>query len=208
MLTDADLAQACSDLYSDKTKFNTILDIDEVVVGVQRREDASVICFRGSYDIVDWLRDFEAQMVIDPEIGGVECGFIQGLRSIIGKRPGNAVPDKPLYITGHSLGAARALLFAALETVRGLPLAGVAAFGPPRPGAARVGEILKNVPVRCYRNREDPVCDFPLDIPLVDPYVHVGPLLPLDCAPPDGDAWGVAADHHIELYVQAMKNGA
>lgn len=206
MVTDIDLAQTCYDLYFDTSKIDTILDIDGVCVGIKHLPEASIICFRGSTTILDWFRDFQAQMVYDTELGGVDFGFLQGLRDIIGKRPGDAIPNKPVYITGHSLGAARALLFAALEKIRGLQIAGVTVFGPPRPGAFSVKTILASVPVTCYKNRSDPVCYVPMDIPLFDPYVHVRELTPLNAAPPSDDAWGPLADHHMELYLQALKN--
>lgn len=205
MPTDLKLAQTCWDLYFDTTKIDTVLDIDGVCVGINHLPDASIICFRGSTTPEDWFRDFQAQMIYDTELSGVECGFIQGIRDIIGKRPAEAIPQKPVYITGHSLGAARALIFAALETLKGLPVAGVTVFGPPRPGAQQIKDILASVSVRCYKNRHDPVCDVPFNIPLFDPYTHVSDLIPVSVAPPPDDPWGLLADHHMGLYLDAMK---
>lgn len=208
MATDLDLAQVCWNLYFDISKLDRIVDVEGVTVGISHKDNHSIICFRGSTSLLDWLRDFQAQMVFDMDIGGVELGFMQGMRAIMGQRPGGAAPDKPVYITGHSLGAARALIFAAMETFKGLPIAGVTVFGPPRPGSARLKDILVPVPVRLYRNRRDPICEVPLDIPLIDPYTHVRELTAVDVAPPPNDPWGVVADHHMELYLKAMQIAA
>lgn len=204
MVTDLDLAHICYDLYFNAANIDNIVDIDGVVAGVKHFPEASVICFRGSTSVLDWIRDFQAQMILDPDLGGVECGFIQGLRELIGKRPAGLFPSQKIYVTGHSLGAARALLFAAIETLKGLPIAGVTVFGSPRPGAARIKDILAPVPVSIYKNRRDPVCDVPLDIPLLDPYTHVRNIIPVDVAPPANDPWGLLADHHMELYLNAL----
>lgn len=206
MATDLDLAQVCWDLYYDPGKLDRVITTSGVTVGIAHKDDHSIICFRGSTTVLDWLRDLQAQMVFDMYLGGVELGFMQGLREIIGERPGGAVPGVPVYVTGHSLGAARALIFVAMETLKGLPIAGVTVFGPPRPGASKLKEILAPVPIRMYRNRRDPVCDVPLDIPLLDPYMHVRDLIHVDVAPPSNDPWLFAADHHMDLYLKAMQN--
>jgi predicted lipase len=212
MVTDLELAQVCWNLYYDANKLDHIVSTEGVTVGISHSAEHSIICFRGSITFLDWLRDFQAQMVFDDELGGVEFGFMQGLRRIIGQRPDGAVPSKPVYITGHSLGAARALIFAALERLRGLPIAGVTVFGSPRPGAAKLKEILAPVPVRVYKNRHDPVCELPLNIPLLDPYVHVRELIHVDAAPaPEeivDDVWGIAPDHRMDLYLKALQAGA
>lgn len=205
MVTDLELAQVCWDLYFEPNKLDHVVDTDGVTVGISHKDEHSIICFRGSTTLLDWMRDFQAQMVFDADLGGVELGFMQGLRKIAGERPGGAIPASPIYITGHSLGAARALIFAALEKLKGLPIAGVTVFGPPRPGAAKLKEILAPVPVRMYRNRLDPVCEVPFDIPLIDPYVHVSDLISVDAAPAPEDPWGFVADHHMELYLEALK---
>lgn len=204
---DHDCAQAVADLYWHPEKLDSIIDLEGVCIGVRNFDDATIICFRGSTTPQDWFRDFQAQMIYHPELGGVEAGFVQGVRAAL-LRCDVRNPINPLWIVGHSLGAARALVAAALLASEGLmlPEDQVVTFGSPRPGAQKIKDLLANVPIRSYKNLRDPVCDVPFDIPLIDPYVHPRDLIHVDAAPADDDPWGIVSDHHAELYLKAMQN--
>lgn len=108
----------------------------------------------------------------------------------------------PLYITGHSLGAARAALYAFSRVKRGLPVAGVYLFGCPNPGDRHIGLTLSSVPVQSYRNRRDLVTDVPVDLDFLnEEYVKPAPVAAFNEKAPSGDSWGVFSDHHSELYL-------
>ena len=201
--SDKDIAQVVYDTYWAVDKLTRTLEVDDVFVGIQDTPEYGIICFRGSTTPMDWVRDFQAQMVYYPDLGGVEFGFIQGLRKIIGDRRG-VTPGKPVYVTGHSLGAARACIFAAMEKLAGFEVAGLTVFGCPRPGAAKLKALLSTISVKSYRNCNDPVCEVPLDIPLLDPYEDVRPFIELNAEPPENDPWGPFAAHHFELYQKGL----
>ncbi|MFP5249287.1 MAG: lipase family protein [Acidobacteriota bacterium] len=113
----------------------------------------------------------------------------------------------PVFIAGHSLGAARACLYAYSRVKRGLPVDGVYTWGCPRPGNSALGSALSSVPIwRDIRNYAGPFPDFdlvtavPFDVePLFD-YCRVVRFENCDEAPAPNDPWGLFRYHHIQLY--------
>lgn len=203
MLNDYEIALLLQQQYDEaQGVFDVILDVSGVYCSVKYFQDFSVICFRGSTTILDWCRDFQGIMVPDAELGGVEQGFITGLRDIDAHI--DTLPifgsEKSVIITGHSLGAARALLFAGMWTLHNQMEPGdeVVVFGSPRPGGMKLKGILAPLTVRAYCNGRDPVCRVPLDIPLIDPYCEPCELIMLDEAPTPDDVWGgFIGWHHL-----------
>jgi hypothetical protein len=206
MITDLDAVNFCAATYSSPAQFDTVysgVSDDDVWCGVKTLSDCCVVAFRGSSDFLDWQRDLDSVMITDPDLGGVEQGFMQGMREV-SNQLANIISAKPLCITGHSLGAARALIFAGLLEVAGAKPEKVVTFGSPKPGAEKLKFILSGVAINSYRNRHDPVTNCPIDL-LGLPYVHPRDLIAVDAPPPQPDPWGFLADHHISLYIQAMK---
>lgn len=207
MITDLDCANYCSACYSAPAQFDAIFSgesTENVWVGIKYLPDCCVIAFRGSVCFLDWQRDFSSIMISDPDIGGVEQGFMQGMREVFDVLKPILLSNKNIIVTGHSLGAARALIFAGLMNVYGLKPVKVVTFGSPRPGAERLKFILSGTTVISYRNRHDPVTNVPIDIPGM-PYVHPSDLIQVDMPPRLPDIWGLLADHHISLYTDAMR---
>ncbi len=112
-----------------------------------------------------------------------------------------------VYIAGHSLGAARASLYAFSRIKRGLPVAGVFLFGCPRPGDRAIRDTLAAIPIRSIKNGNDPITDVPLDIELLgedytEPRDFEAVNAPWNDSLPD---WGPFNAHHIELYLDGCK---
>lgn len=133
---------------------------------------ALAIAFRGTIgDPGTWLRDLEILPFYDHQLGSCHRGFLAGARAVLPALLECVPADRPVDFVGHSLGAAEAVLAAALFVVYGRPVAGVTLFGAPRVvlhpelGAAA---LLKPVDVVQYRNGNDPVTEIP---PL--PFRHV-----------------------------------
>ncbi len=201
-LTCAKLCQAC---YWDTAQFDHIIQAggDAVWAGVKLYPDCVAVAFRGSTTIEDWLHDFQTFMVNDPDLGLVEQGFLVGVRDAHDQI--SPLVDRPLVVTGHSLGAAHAFLFAALQGLHKTPAAKVVTFGPPRPGGSTVRALLQDTPGFSYKNGYDPVTDAPLDIPLVAPYIEPYPFIKLHAPPAENDPWGrYMGWHHIQNYVAAL----
>ena len=105
------------------------------------------------------------------ELGGrVHKGFLKGLEEIWGGPAGlqiflknliNKSPERPLWITGHSLGGALAALsFARIPEAKGLYL-----YGTPRVGDKNFLALFEGRSVWRIENARDPVPLVPPDIP-------------------------------------------
>lgn len=182
-------------------------DDDGVYWALAREGDVDVVVLRGSVTIQDWLRDVMA--VPSPyssrRMGPVHPGFYLGLTNAWNDMQPILRPGAPIAITGHSLGAGRAFILAAIMVDEGIVApASIVTFGSPKPGFAPLGELLSNIPARSYRNKHDAVTTLPFAFPPLD-YVH--PVVPIDVveSPLPGDSWGMFAFHHMELYLAALK---
>jgi predicted lipase len=123
-------------------------------------EDGCIsIAFRGSSCLRDWIQDFKARQehprapyyhAYDGRPAEIHQGFSEDVESITADLitgvqalacapaagSGRAVPAArvPIFVTGHSKGAAEATLFALELQRQGFPIAGVYTFGQPRVG--------------------------------------------------------------------------
>lgn len=97
-----------------------------------------IVAFRGTADIRNWLTDFDfPKLPLYWAAGKVHRGFNDALDSIAEKLDEAINPVDPcrLWVTGHSLGGALAMLFALrLMVRRRMKVAGVYTFGQPRVG--------------------------------------------------------------------------
>lgn len=115
---------------------------------------------------------------------------------------------RPVYIAGHSLGAAEAALYAFDRIKRGLRVDGLFLFGCPRPGNRVIADHLLGVGLKAsVRNGRDLVTEVPLNLELLgDSYVAPMAQTEGNAAPAPGDEWGPFAWHHIELYQRACRS--
>jgi hypothetical protein len=209
--SDALIASFCGMLYKPTAviagfdHFDAGLD-DGVCWALKRLPGFDLVIFRGSITLADWLADFRA-IAVPSRIGHVHSGFYSGMERAWGEA--RALIAQPVIVSGHSLGAARAAVMAALMTVDGAQPAARVVFGEPKPGLMDFAAIVKSVPARSYRNGDgihhDLVTDVPFSFPPLQ-YVHPTPIVPVRCRPEsDGfEEMGVFAWHHIELYETAL----
>lgn len=119
-------------------------DIDTQGI-VARSDDIILAAFRGSESKADWNANFQAVKDPGPLDGGVHEGFQDAFHaatfdigSAIGRLRDN---DQQVWITGHSLGGALAVLLAATLRAAGppsrVPVTGLYTFGSPRVGDKR-----------------------------------------------------------------------
>jgi triacylglycerol lipase len=202
MVTDTQLADICAELYNHPGNMTVYFGhtTRDTCVGLKQLPTGeTVIVFRGSTTIEDWFRNFQTAMLNDALLGAVSSGFYVGLPETMALLTPH-IGTGPLYITGHSRGAAEALLFAAMLAIHGVFATGVVVFGSPRPGGARLKAILASVPVRSYANYLDPVTEVPVPVPALLPYEHPTQTIYFDIPPTANDPWGPLARHHLELY--------
>lgn len=202
-LTDHDLAVICGALYGDAPVWDIHWNESSWglcaalrVVGAR-----DVVVHRGSLTPQDWYDDAISEIPFADPVGPLPLGFgmrlrpwYEATRTLI--RPG-------AVIIGHSLGAARAVEHAGMLAAEGRRPAAVVVWGEPKPGMAKLKDVLAAVPIRSYRNRSDPVPTVPVTLGLLE-WTHGHPLIAVDAAPAANDSWGVMADHHFELYEAAM----
>lgn len=131
----------------------------------------AVLVLRGTNDPRDWLTDFNA--IPNGWAGGglVHKGFAKALDLVWDKITAsldkNVPSGCPLFIAGHSLGAALATLAASLRLPRALYT-----FGSPRVGDSEFGETLSGVNVFRVVNNRDVVTTLPPPLP----FHHIGEL--------------------------------
>ena len=159
---------------------------------IEEKPDCIVIAFKGTASIRNWITDaeFERTALISGMYGsvsrvhkGFEAAFSSILQPLIEALGGcgifNAIHCKPLFITGHSLGGALAVL-AALELQRnGFRILQVYTFGQPRVGNAdfkSLYETRAGLGAKTFRLvfQEDVVPRIPHLPAWHDPYRHVG----------------------------------
>lgn len=196
MITDKDIARICCSSYDPNFKWDKLWDgasSGGIYVGLI----GNVLCFRGSVTLEDWFRDLKAEAIIDPVLGGLHAGFAEGLKEFFAEVI--QLLHRDTIVCGHSLGAARAIIFSAMMMTANLSPKAVIVFGCPRPGFNKLAGIMnKHECARAYKNRYDLVTDLPRAL-LGLPFMNALGSIPLNVYPPSED-YGLFADHHPELY--------
>jgi hypothetical protein len=157
---------------------------------VASSRDWIVLAFRGTQvddflsSVIDWSVDALFLPAFDAHVNLVHAGFLAAIKEvwndIVSHVSGlQAAQARPLWITGHSLGAALATLAANLcsDQPNQLGLKGLCTYGSPR-----VGDLAFGRRIRCkvwrFRNNSDIVTHVPIGIV----FRHVGELQFIDAA--------------------------
>lgn len=159
-----------------------------------KNKDFAVLAFRGTASKQDIVTDAKALKASLTE-GKIHRGFIGAYTSIMEniRNEIKKMPGFPIYITGHSLGAALATVatqYLEKEQIEGTKaplrdqIAACYTFGSPRVGGRFFAEKLKS-PVYRVVNTTDIVTVVPL---MIMGYTHVGDVRFL--GPKDGDIHG------------------
>jgi len=141
--------------------------------------DGTAFAFPGTDNIACWLADLDCG-VVRTELGRVHNGFNTAanlIRTEIEAKV-STVP-KPIILTGHSEGAALALLLGGYLSASGHACKAIFAFEPPRVTADNVlGDLLKQHGVYVYATEhgQDIV---PMVPRLLFPWQHPVPLTPI-----------------------------
>lgn len=208
--SDVDLVNLSAEIYTNTSGWDYLdhgLD-DGIFWALRKLDGCDVIVFRGSIVALDWWRDLRAIPLETRNIGTVHAGFHAGMEKMWSEA--KTMLTQPVYVTGHSLGAARALILTGLMAADKCPPARVAVFGSPRPGDSDFAAKIRDVPKVLYRNGDnyghDRVCDVPL--PLFGKFNFCDPeiLTPVSAPPPNEwiERFGLFSFHHISLYATAV----
>ncbi len=214
MMKDVEIAALCNGIYGIEQQwdhFDPGNDGDGVCWGVKRDNDSVAVVFRGSLVLLDWLRDLNS--VANPfhhdDIGPVHPGFLSGMRTVERELMTLVSKTDSIILAGHSLGAARATVLAALLVTDGWKPTARVVFGEPKPGFSQLVDLLSSVPGRSYRNGDgffhDVVTDLPFSFP-PEEYVHPTETVMVNGVPEGGlfSKMGIFAYHHMPLYLKAL----
>ena len=169
------------------------------IFGLMGRNPATgtaFVSFRGSSDVEDWLADLDAVPGAYLPVSGfgqVHAGFqevYELVRQSIAANLATATAGcDQILVTGHSLGAALAVL-AAPDIVRNMPPNKIEprliSFAGPRVGLTDFADAFNAAIESCFR-----VVNFLDVVPYVPPapYVHVGAQIAVDSGGPVQIAW-------------------
>jgi predicted lipase len=185
-----------------------MLKISPVFGFVATRPGAVLVSIRGTETPGEWLCDFEAAPASCKITSGTVHEGFQRVYEVIRDSALQGLSDAfktgdTLYVTGHSLGAALALLFAddAVSATQNLQ---VGTFAGPRTGlpdfAASFNQRVPNT-VRVV-NRWDIVPNVPVPAPPLCLYEHVGSSLNID----GGFTFDLGHAHSLPLsYLPGLK---
>lgn len=154
---------------------------------VASTDDWIVLAFRGTQvddfcsSVIDWSVDAQFLPIPDTHGNLVHSGFLGAIREVWVDVSAHVTAlqlarRRPLWITGHSLGAALATLAANLCSDRPqLGLVGLYTYGSPRVGDRKFGQRIA-VPVWRFRHNTDIVTHLPVGFV----FRHVGRLQFID----------------------------
>jgi hypothetical protein len=186
--------------------------------GIKLVGDTAVVIFVGSRapmtggGLMDWERDLLALSFIPlshMQLGIVHAGFYLGMEqaeiAIWMWLNANRDRWKTIIVIGHSLGAARAPIYAALSHLTlGLWPDKLVLFAPPRPGMASFANYVALAPKTLYRAADANGHDYVTDLPPA-PFVDVGALTDVLITPLAHEKWGLFAYHHMAGYVAGLE---
>lgn len=155
MLTHVELAEIANSSYDEKT----VRLKHDLELLVERQGSMLAVSVRGSeLNAKDWLSNFLIFPWRDKSIGWAPFGFLRRAQRVVKYLVQNERLDDYTYVyfTGHSAGAAIALLTAEILWKQGYHVSEVVGFAPPCTGKRKL---------RCqttlYDHAGDPVCDVP-----------------------------------------------
>jgi hypothetical protein len=206
MITHLKLARLSNEIYNNPKhfKWDNYWQHDDVVVGHLKVCNEDIIVFRGTDNVKDALRDLSFWPKKHLKLGYCFDGFLTGLDDVFEET--KAVVGENVYITGHSLGGARARLLAALYIINSLPVKELCVFGSPKPAYKKVAQIIQNSDTKhiSYRHSADLI---PKQPPTLWPflrYIHTEQWIELQ-----GDAasseFKDVEDHMMVRYIKALK---
>lgn len=166
------------------------------LIGHNLASRTAFLSFRGSSDVADWLADFDAiptNYLPVTNFGEVHAGFqdvYECIRASLAASLATATTGcDQILVTGHSLGAALAVL-AAPDIAKAMPPNTIeprlVTFGGPRVGLPDFAGAFNAAIECCFR-----VVNFLDIVPLVPPapYLHVGVQIAVDSRGPIDIGW-------------------
>jgi hypothetical protein len=209
-----------------------LISVGNTQVYVATNDDHILAAFRGTESpttldgLKDWLLTDAGNLLIVPEgrlgtdlaAAGAGARFHQGFVRAIGDiwepflaaiEEERTKSDRPIWLTGHSLGGALALLAAWLLRRKFIPVHQVYTFGGPMIGNDEVVQAFaREFPDKIFRyvNRPDPVPKLPTISLIANHYGHCGAetLLGAAAVAAAGEAAGGTVDFFQQMAAKAV----
>lgn len=138
---------------------------NEVEFLVENIEDSIIIAIRGTEsNLTDIVRDIRVYPWFDKRIGWAHAGFLKGARVIEDEITEEILghgANKPIYVSGHSLGGAIALLLGKILHYERFNIQEIVTFGAPRAVFGPSLGRFKHLKVTQFRNGSDIVTTLP-----------------------------------------------
>jgi hypothetical protein len=162
--------------FTDRYPNSTIVSVGPTQAAIIRTDSKQTVVFRGTEP--SKVKDLQADMNIlgfdlGSRRGEVHSGFYHYTHNVSASLLEGLSPDLPVYITGHSLGAAAATIFAEYlywhDDYSPVGIGGIVVFGSPRVGNTvfrdRMNGIFRGRSLR-VENNNDIVTRIPLPMPI------------------------------------------
>jgi triacylglycerol lipase len=163
------------EIYSDETStYGLLIKFKAFDKALQSGTSCLVLVFCGSNELQDWKTNFSAYQRRFYDCGSVHGGFQQAFLSIKDKLLDlPEIHDHPLFITGHSLGAALATLCTAYLSDHDVKLDACYTYGSPRVGNNEFADSLSCKHIYRVINDCDVITTIPFDFVAIK-YKHAG----------------------------------
>lgn len=161
---------ACSSIYDAQAQldFDKLYQINDTVCGVVLRDGVQYAVFQGTCNLPGWEADFDVVSVKLPVFGKVHQGFYANLKNIRALVVLDA--SLPIVVSGHSKGAAEAVLFAAMLQQEKLNVSAVL-FACPNAGEQQFADwCSKNLAAISFRNADVDGWGDPIPLTPISPY--------------------------------------
>jgi hypothetical protein len=207
-----------------------LISVGNTQVYVASNDDHILAAFRGTESpttidgLKDWLLTDAGNLLIVPEgrlgtdlaAAGVSARFHQGFVRAIGDiwdpflaaiEEERKKSERPIWLTGHSLGGALALLAAWLLRRKFIAIHQVYTFGGPMIGNDEVVKAFaREFPEKIFRyvNQPDPIPKLPTISLIANHYGHCGAETLLGAAVAAGEAAGTTVDLFQQMATKAV----
>ena len=206
MVTSTDCIDRIVAQYDSTAKVDHFFSCMAVDFSVTRFPDYIEVLCEGSHDKQDWWNNFKAWPSYQRDDSYIMYGFDEGTDQALEDAMKYFDKSAPMYLVGHSRGAAHAHVFAKKLIDVGFDARQLhrVVFGSPKPGDPLFASKLLQSPLLSRMNRRDM---FHQDIiccePMIGNFVHPGARSIILQEPKPDDPWGPAAYHRSEYYQQA-----
>ena len=114
-------------------------------------KDHQVVAFAGTQDTMDFVTDAKFLKTSLEGMGKVHVGFDGAYKEIAPELEKCLNKDKPVFLTGHSLGGATTIIAAQDLKKKGYDVAGVYTYGNPRVGDSKFKKAYDNLGIPTHR---------------------------------------------------------